>query len=111
MGGFFNQAGAGLNLYPLSDKQQVAFKTDVYQSKLLKQGMGNSWMIIADKLWSSFGKDILSGLNDVLHSIATGSDWDNIWRNFKNAIAKAWGKLDWGKIRMHGVLLKLKYSA
>ena len=102
MGGFFNQAGAGLNLYPLSDKQQVAFKTDVYQSKLLKQGMGNSWMIIADKLWSSFGKDILSGLNDVLHSIATGSDWDNIWRNFKNAIAKAWGKLDWGKIRQVG---------
>lgn len=86
------QKDRGLTLYTATDIQRARYTQAGMEFSALTTSMTESKNKIALRLWDVFGKQFMSGANDVLNLIA-GGRWKDAFERVKTTIKGAWSSL------------------
>lgn len=96
------QSGAwarGFNIYTAAnfdnaggDVQRARYTRAGMEYNSMRTSIGESVNAIGLTLWNAFGKDLMSGLNDVVYRIAKG-DWRGALSDIKTTASKLWSKI------------------
>lgn len=65
----------GMYWSPIGEDEYKHMRRTQYEWGVAQQGFSNTKMRVADKLWTSFGKNIYNGLNKALDIVVSTGDW------------------------------------
>lgn len=115
---------SGIHQYTATEPQRARYTKAGMEVTALKESIGESRNVIAERLWSSIGKPAMSAVNDIFHQLAEGGSWKQAAESAKKAVKQLWSNIAkqfdlpdnleeaWGKIKdmlMRGLAKILPY--
>ena len=90
------QRDRGLNIFTADEMQRAKFTVAGMEYTALSTSIGNTVNVITEKMWSSYGKPLMSGFNDIFARLVTDKNFT--WRD---ALSAGWGTVQgvWSNIK------------
>lgn len=79
----------GITQYTATQKQRARYTEIGMEYTALTESISNTRYRIAARLWDAFGKNFMSGVNDVFDRLADG-DWAGAYEKIKRALSGLW---------------------
>lgn len=83
----------GIRQYTATTQQRAAYTWAGMEYTALSESIGETKNVVAERLWRSIGKPLMSAVNDIFYDLANGGSWRNAWQAAKKAIKELWSNI------------------